>query len=179
MVAVKGPNGSGKSTFMLMIAGQHAPQEGKMMVQTDSSSTPALPGNNWFHHYSIAAPYLELIEEFTLREMIDFHFSLKKPEEGMTTKVIISQMGLEKAANRQIRNFSSGMKQKTKLALAIFADTPVLLLDEPGSNLDSEAFALYEEWMYKRAANKLVVIASNNEPETRHCQRVLFLPDYK
>ena len=56
---------------------------------------------------------------------------------GMTISQILERVGLKEAADKQIRYYSSGMKQRVKLAQAFFSDTPVLLLDEPTTNLDA------------------------------------------
>ncbi len=177
--AITGPNGSGKSTLLLLLAAQVMPQEGHMLVRLSNSNTQHEPDYTWFNHYSFAAPYLELIEEFTLTEMLQFHFGAKPILPGHSVDSIIGALQLEHAAHKPIRNFSSGMKQKVKLAQAIFTHAPLLLLDEPGSNLDTQAFALYQHLLAQYAADKIVVIGSNNEAEIAACTGRIFLPDFK
>lgn len=177
--AITGPNGSGKSTLLMLLAGQIAPQEGQILFTGSSSSTPQQPNHQWYKQYSIAAPYLELIEEFTLFEMLSFHFTAKPIIQGQTVEAIIRAIQLEDAANKLIRNFSSGMKQKVKLAQAIFTDAPLLLLDEPGSNLDVNAFELYQQLLQQYSSSKIVVIGSNNEAEIGACSQRINIIDYK
>ena len=94
------------------------------------------PGRSYFRLLSIAAPYLETIEEMTANEFFSFHQQFKPLMSGMTVSQILERVGLKDAADKQIRYYSSGMKQRLKLAQAFFSDTPVLLLDEPTTNLD-------------------------------------------
>ena len=177
--AITGPNGSGKSTLLLLLAGQVAPQEGQISFTQPADEKPQQPDHNWFKQYSIAAPYLELIEEFTLTEMLRFHFGAKPIMPGNSVESIIKAIQLEDAANKPIRNFSSGMKQKVKLAQALFTNAPLLLLDEPGSNLDVHAFALYQQLLNQYATQKIVVIASNSEGEIADCEERVCINDYK
>ena len=97
----------------------------------------------------------------------------------MTVESIIELIGLKKAADKQIRYFSSGMKQRLKLALAIFSDSPILLLDEPCSNLDKEGYELYHHLMSKYAMHKLIIVGSNDTAEYQFCSQYLNLMDYK
>ena len=93
-----------------------------------------------YSHVSICAPYLEVVEEMTLKEFLDFHHGFKPFLPGINTDSIIATLSLEKAANKQIRYYSSGMKQRVKLAQCIFSDTAIVLLDEPCTNLDSAGY---------------------------------------
>ena len=113
---------------------------------------------------SIAAPYLELIEDFTLKEHIQFHFSVKKSVRDLSVNEVIELSGLKKSANKKISYFSSGMKQRLKLTLAILSDTPLLLLDEPLSNLDSKAGDWYANLIENYTAGRSIVVCSNHQP---------------
>ena len=96
-----------------------------------------------YAHMSLATPYLEVIEEMTLTEFLTFHQDFKPWIPGIDVPGIIDIIDLEASRDKQIRYFSSGMKQRVKLAQAIFSDTPVLLLDEPCTNFDEEGYELY------------------------------------
>jgi len=176
-LAVLGPNGSGKSTLLKVIAGSMMPSEGQITYSSDGVITdPA----DIFKDVSISAPYLELPEEFTLEEIVRFHFRFKRPVNSLTTAEIISITGLGHAAQKVFRYFSSGMKQRVKNALAILSDTKLLLLDEPCSNLDEDAINWYKELVLKYAAGRVVVVCSNNqESEVEHCLRRINMADYK
>jgi ABC-type multidrug transport system ATPase subunit len=174
--AITGPNGSGKSTLLQVIAGAIAMSEGT--IDYTISGKPQVH-DQVFKKISLAAPYLELIEEMTLTEFLNFHQQFKPLIDGFTTQKIISVLGLEKAANKQIRYFSSGMKQRVKLAQAIFSDTPCLLLDEPCTNLDTDGIALYRNLVTNHCINRLLIVSSNDPIEYDFCKDGLNIMDYK
>lgn len=173
--AVLGPNGSGKSTLLSVLTGSLSPSEGEVSF----SDTKEIPVENIYKYISLAAPYLELVETFTLKEIIDFHFKFKNFASGLDAKKLVSILGLEKAANKQIKYFSSGMKQRTKLALACCADTPILFLDEPTSNLDVQGISWYRELIENFGKERLTIIGSNQIQEYEFCSVQLQISDYK
>lgn len=175
--ALLGPNGSGKSTLMRVLAGMQQPSVGKVIHRAADGNV--IKQNELYQYVSFCAPGQELVEEFTLREFLLFHFSFKPPAKGITTEDILEITGLGPMANKPIYDYSSGMKQRVKLAQAIFADTPVLMLDEPCSNLDERGLNQYREWMEAYAANRLVVVASNDPREYYFCQEQLRIEDYQ
>lgn len=174
--AILGRNGSGKSTLLQLIAGSLTPSEGTVDIFLNGK--PCDP-DEVYHSLSIAAPYLELIEEFTLSEMIDFHFKFKSNLPGLDKKTILEILELQKAKNKALKYFSSGMKQRTKLALAICSDTPLLLLDEPASNLDAEAISWYLDLIKTYTPGRTVIVCSNQEFEYSFCQHQIRISDYK
>ena len=180
--AITGPNGSGKSTLLQVIAGALSASEGKIEYYTKSnqqhSGTP-VDADNFYRHISFAAPYLELIEEMTLLEFLHFHQQFKPLLASPAIPDIIRLIGLEKATHKQIRYFSSGMKQRVKLAQSVFSDTPVLLLDEPCTNLDAEGVALYHQLITTYCKNRLIIVSSNDEMEYLFCSEQLNINDYK
>lgn len=174
--ALLGRNGSGKSTLLQLIAGSLTPSEGTIDIYLNGE--PCDP-DEVYHSLCIAAPYLELIEEFTLSEMIDFHFKFKSYLPGLDKKTILEILDLQKAKNKALKYFSSGMKQRTKLALAICSDTPLLLLDEPASNLDAEAISWYLDLIKTYTPGRTVIVCSNQEFEYSFCQHQIRISDYK
>ena len=175
--ALIGNNGSGKSTLLQIIAGYIGLTKGQVnWVDNDGLS---IESSKIYQHISIAAPYLELVEEFTALEQIDFHQQFKPIQTNLTPIGLLEKIGLSKAADKQIRNFSSGMKQRLKLALAIFDQAPILLLDEPCSNLDQEGIQTYHQLMQTHAMHKLIIVASNDPQEYQFCGQQLSLSDFK
>lgn len=174
--AITGPNGSGKSTLLQAISGSLLLNEGKCEWSLPQQS---LTPENVYRHVSICAPYLELIEEMTAKEFLDFHQGFKPFLPGLTTQNIIEILGLEKATHKQIRFYSSGMKQRVKLAQCIFSDTALVLLDEPCTNLDSTGINLYHSLIQKYCSNRLVVVSSNDEVEYGFCKEKINISDYK
>jgi ABC-type multidrug transport system ATPase subunit len=177
--AITGPNGSGKSTLLQVIAGTTQLSEGRMAASLGSASGTLVPPEAFYSHLGMAAPYLELIEELTLTEFLDFHFSLKPVLEGLDTPAVIAYVGLTDARNRAIRHFSSGMKQRVKLAQVFFAQNDLLLLDEPTTNFDREGIALYHKMVADLTGNRTLIICSNEEEEIGFCQKRLLITDYK
>lgn len=188
--AITGPNGSGKSTLLQVLSGGMYINEGKIEYGLNDGGwkkeyvnirpvTGQLTSDNIYTHVSICAPYLEVVEEMTLTEFFNFHHGFKPFLSGITTDLIISGMGLEKAVNKQIRNFSSGMKQRVKLAQCIFSDTAIVLLDEPCTNLDAAGIELYHQLITDYCKDRLVVVSSNDEVEYKFCEKRINVGDYK
>ncbi|HEY0054186.1 MAG TPA: ATP-binding cassette domain-containing protein [Pedobacter sp.] len=174
--AILGRNGSGKSTLLQLIAGSLSQSEGTIEITVGSKK---LESEELYHSLTIVAPYLELIEEFTLSEMIDFHFGFKKYIQGLDKEKLLDLLDLKTSGNKALKYFSSGMKQRTKLALAICSDTELLLLDEPASNLDAQAVTWYQNLIKDYTENRLVIVCSNQEHEYFFCQNQLQMADYK
>ncbi len=170
--ALIGKNGSGKSTLLQVISGYTSLSKGTIEWGNYDASTI-------FQEMSMAAPYLELVEEFTAMEQFEFQEKFKPLQPVLSVAEIIQMIGLEGATHKQIRNFSSGMKQRLKLALAIFSATPILLLDEPCSNLDTEGYALYKALIQQYAMHKLIIVGSNDTQEYEFCTKQINLQDYK
>ena len=156
--AITGPNGSGKSTLMQVLWGQVPPSEGTISYELNGR---LIPEDEAYKQVSIATPYMDLIEEFTLQEQIDFHFRFKKPQPGLSVKVMTEKLQLESSVHKPIRQFSSGMKQRLKLGLAMFSSSEALFLDEPTTNLDSPSTQWYMSNLMEFSANRLVFIATN------------------
>ncbi len=168
--AITGPNGSGKSTFLQTIAGLLLPSEGTVEYQKNGS---LIEPEKMHHQLSFSAPYVELIEEMTLLEFLHFHKCFKPFMDVFNPEKIIETIGLTAAANKQILAFSSGMKQRVKLAQAIFCATPILLLDEPCSNLDSAGIELYHSLIESHCKNRLLIVCSNDKVEYSFCDEVI------
>jgi len=174
--AITGPNGSGKSTLLQCIAGMMQLSQGAIQYIKDDKQ---IANELAYKHISFCAPYLELIEEMTLIEFLNFHFGFNEFLPGIDVTKIIATLQLQEAANKQIRHYSSGMKQRVKLAQAIFSDTDFLLLDEPCSNLDVQGIDLYHSLIQEYCQNRLVIVSSNDEIEYRFCTEVIAINSFK
>lgn len=173
--AILGPNGSGKSTFLSVLLSSLVPSEGTIKYY-DSKEVKV---EDVYQYISFAAPYLDLVEEFTLQETIAFHFQFKPYASGLDAAAVLSLLGLEKSQDKALKHFSSGMKQRTKLVLACCTNTPILMLDEPTSNLDAQGIDWYLELIEKFAQGKMVLVGSNQEHEYAFCENRLKISDYK
>ncbi len=176
--AITGPNGSGKSTLLQSIGGAIALNEGKLKFEADAARG-RIDNDSIHPHMAIAAPYLEVVEEMTVWEFLQFHQQFKPLLAGMTIKEMITAVGLSPSAHKQIRYYSSGMKQRVKLAQAIFSDVPVVLLDEPCTNLDRSGIELYQQLINDYCGKRLVIVSSNDEAEYGFCEERVSMRDFK
>ena len=174
--AIIGPNGSGKSTLLQVLSGSMQLSEGKGQWTLGKGQ---LPNEEVYRHVSICAPYLEVVEEMNLHEFLKFHHHFKPFISSLTIDSIISIMGLHEATHKQIRYYSSGMKQRVKLAQAFFSDTALLLLDEPCTNLDAPGIELYNRLIESFCTNRLVIVSSNDKTEYSFCREKINIADFK
>ncbi|MBL7815314.1 MAG: ABC transporter ATP-binding protein [Saprospiraceae bacterium] len=176
--ALLGSNGSGKSTLMKILSGHLSPSTGKIQFFINEK---AQDEDDIYKHISYAAPYIDLIEELTLTEMIQFHTTFKPLSKSLKINDLIEILGFEKSRHKEIRYFSSGMKQRLKLALAICSNSPILLLDEPTTNLDAQGVAWYRQLMsrFTEGTHRLTIVASNIEHDYDFCDIQLNIEDYK
>jgi ABC-type multidrug transport system ATPase subunit len=179
--AILGSNGSGKSTLLQVIAGSLIPSEGEIRYSSTPSVSETIAVEEIYTQLSFASPYLELLEELTLTESIAFHAQFKTFYDKLNIKQMLSLMQLEKAKDKQLKYFSSGMKQRVRLALAILSNTPLLLLDEPTSNLDKNAISWYQQLIQSYSTNRLIIVASNQlEYEyASFCNVIINVEDFK
>jgi len=175
-LAVIGPNGSGKSTLMLIISGWTLPSAGAVSyIHNDSN----IPPDEFYKSVDFVAPYTELVEELTLEEFLKFHYNFKSLRDGMSVRDVIHNSKLEGHEEKFIKHFSSGMKQRLKLAIGIYSASPVLLLDEPTTNLDQENKKWYSEEIKSILENKTVIIASNQQEEYTFAVDFIKIENYK
>ena len=175
-LAITGGNGSGKSTLLKCISGAVPLTSGKIIY---SLNTNPLADTEWYTTLSIASPYMELPEEFTLKEAIEFHFKFKKPYQNLSPKEITEILYLETHQNKPVSQFSSGMKQRVKLGLAVLSEIPLILLDEPTSNLDKRGIQWYLDLIQSFTKDRVVIICSNEPREYEFCLQKLAMEDFK
>lgn len=174
--AVTGPNGSGKSTLMKVLSGHLSPTKGKVeFIAGGKKITP----DDVYRHISYAAPYIELIEEFSLVEAIDFHQKFKPLLPGLRTSDVLELLAFAKAKDKQVRHFSSGMKQRLKLTLSACSASSLLLLDEPTTNLDAQGVDWYLALMERFLGSRTVVVASNVAVDYGFCTDFIDILKYK
>ena len=171
-----GANGSGKSTLLQVLSGYMPHSEGIINYEINSK---IIEIDNFYKHLVIAAPYLELIEDFTLSELLAFHIKFKPFKNNLSIPDFIDFIELPKAKNKEIKFFSSGMKQRVKLGLAFQSDCEILMLDEPTSNLDAQATDWYFRNVQEYAQNRLLFICSNQPSEYEFCKNILNVQNYK
>lgn len=156
---IAGPNGSGKSTLIRIISGYSTASEGRVEYFENGQT---LPQSEWYKQLSVVSPYTELIAEYTLEEMIAFHFKFKNPRSGVTLSDIPDKLKLPEGSDKSISSYSSGMMQRLKLGLALMSESDVLLLDEPAMNLDTTGIEWYHNLLKAHSSERIVVIGSNH-----------------
>jgi ABC-2 type transport system ATP-binding protein len=174
---ITGSNGSGKSTLLQVVSGYIIPNEGELTLQNISGM---IETDQMHTHFAFASPYIELMEEFTFRECVEFQQKFRGWASGLDANRVIELSGLSHASDKQIRNYSSGMKQRAKLALAIMSDSSALLLDEPCSNLDKKAQEWYASLVNDFRESRTVIVCSNQVQEEHFfCTESIDINAYK
>jgi ABC-type multidrug transport system ATPase subunit len=176
-LAILGGNGSGKSTLTLMISGQTNPTEGT--IEWTDNQGNSISSSHWYDHLALASTALELPEEFTLQEWFDFHQSVKGFADGVTLDILISLCGFSnQTKSKALLTFSSGMKQRVKLCMALMGRESLVILDEPLTNLDINGNQLYETLLKTYLGNRALIVASNRDDEWKSfCNQTLNVTD--
>ena len=174
--ALLGPNGAGKSTLLNTLAGQLLPTAGTLAYALEGRPIEV---EDVPRYLAYCAPYLELLEDFTLTEFLQFHTRFKPLQPGLTLERLVEIMYLQKSRHQLIRAFSSGMKQRLKLGLALYADAPLLLLDEPTTNLDAAGQDWYQEHVQATRTGRTLLLSSNVPAEYAFCEAQINVPDFR
>ena len=175
--AILGSNGSGKSTLLQIISGHLHPSSGTLLYEHDGKEIAI---EDFFRHVTFSGPYLELIEEFTLEEMLTFHSRFRKFRNGLDVTGVMEATGLSRNRNKPIKYFSSGMKQRLRLALALLTQSEVVLLDEPAANLDRKAIEWYRNLIENNKDGRIIIVCSNSQSDEHDfCTQSIVIDDYK
>lgn len=173
--AVLGPNGSGKSTLLQVISAAMSPSAGYVDHYIDDK---LIEPEQVYQHISYCAPYIQLIEELTLAEHIEFHQHFRPLLVDSGTDVL-SLLNLQAHKDKQVKFFSSGMKQRLKLGLAILSESQLLLLDEPATNLDKAGIDWFKALLEQYLGNRILIVSSNRPDEYDMCDQYIDLINYK
>jgi ATPase subunit of ABC transporter with duplicated ATPase domains len=173
--AIIGNNGTGKSTLIQLLYNFQTQSKGTITYLLNQQE---ITNEDVSRHISFVAPYLELPEEFTLNELIQFHFKLRSKNNLFEIQTLLNEVHLIENENKFIKHFSSGMKQKLKLVLAFCSASDLLLLDEPCSNLDEESIQWFRQCIQKIKGSKTIVIASNMREEYDFCEQQLDIRNF-
>jgi ABC-type multidrug transport system ATPase subunit len=169
---IAGSNGSGKSTLIKMLSGFLTPSTGDIIYQIDGK---IIPGHLLYKSVSLVAPYTDLVNEYTLEEMFNFHQKFKPFNHKITFQEFQNTIMLHGQNQKILQHFSSGMKQKIQLSLAMLSDTPILLLDEPTSFLDKDAKQWFTYLLSSCKTNRIIIIASNDPYDLNLCDEIVTL----
>ena len=166
---ITGINGSGKSTVIKMISGFLSASKGDIEYSMDNKN---IGRSDIYKYISLAAPYTDLINEYDAGENFQFHTKFKNVVQGIEKGDFLEIVKLDKNKGKQIQYYSSGMKQRLQLGLAILTDAPLLLLDEPTSYLDKENKYWFYDLLSTYKKGKTIIIASNDEEDFQFCEKV-------
>lgn len=174
---ILGSNGSGKSTLLKILSGFSSPTKGEINFSINNKKITL---DNIYKEVAYTSPYIDIFEEYNLKETFNFYTKFKSLKDNLTYQDFVNIIGLEKAQNKPLSQFSSGMKQRVKLGLAVLSNCPILLLDEPTSNLDKNAIEWYQNLVKNNIENKIVFVASNaQEAEYFFCNKSITIEEYK
>ena len=174
--AILGPNGSGKSTLLQVIAGNISLSKGNVSYNLNEA---AIKVDDIYRYLGFSSPYQQLIEEFSLYEQVTFHNRFRQFVDGIAPMDVIARLGMEKDADKQVKNFSSGMKQRVKLALSILGESEMVLLDEPATNLDERGVRWFRELLDQYLNSRLLIVSANRPEEYQFCSQSINLMDFK
>lgn len=167
--AIIGHNGSGKSTLIQILFNYNTFSGGRIAYSINN----VIIDEHQQQHMAFAAPYLELPEDLTLEELIQFYFSIRKKRPEVLVDELVASAKLTPHKDKQIKNYSSGMKQRVKLILAFATEAALLLLDEPCSNFDEEGIKWYKQCIELVKGKSTIIVASNQPYEYEFCHAVL------
>ena len=174
--AIIGANGSGKSTLLQTLAGIIPASQGHLEYQANNTKIPI---EESYKYITFLSPFQELIEELTLKEFLIFHLKFKKLENTLTIDEFVNILTLSSSINKPIQYFSSGMKQRVKLGLALFCNSDMILLDEPTVNLDEAGIQWFDTEVKKQLGKKIIIVCSNQKYEYTYCDHIISINDYK
>lgn len=178
ILGIQGPNGSGKSTLLKCLAGLLPPSSGVISWKNcgQELGTQAVKQNIGY-----AAPYISLYRELSIIENLQFLSKLRKMNvHGSLHRQLLERVELDHSSDKPYGNLSTGQQQRARLAAALFTNPPILMLDEPGSNLDEQGRMLISDIVAgARDENKLVILASNNPDELALCDRIFSVKQEK
>jgi len=178
-LVITGKNGSGKSTLLKVISHLIRLDKGKIDLEIDGNK---IPSEKFYMNIGLFAPYLNLYDELTASENLDFFYDLKienKTDKKEKIKCLLEKVGLYGRRDHLLRNYSSGMRQRLKLAYSVLNSPALLLMDEPRTNLDEQGISVVYELAEEQKKRGILILATNEKEDTELCSSRLSIEDYK
>lgn len=175
VLVLTGANGSGKSTLLSMLCGLLRPSRGSVQHLLDGTQVPR---SEWRQHLGVVAPAMSVYEELDAIENLLFFARIRGlADADQRCRQALTAVGLDPQRTTPVRGFSTGMQQRLKIAQALLHDPPLLLLDEPGSNLDPSG----QDWLGSHVrslaeAGKTIIVATNDRTEMEWGDHHVTLP---
>jgi ABC-type multidrug transport system ATPase subunit len=178
-LVITGRNGSGKSTLLKVISHLVRLDKGNidMIINGEKISK-----DKYFTNIGFFSPYINLYDELTGWENLDFFYDLKvavKDNKKDRIKSLLEKVGLYNSRDDLIRNYSSGMKQRLKLAFSVLNEPKLLLMDEPRTNLDEDGISVIYSIAEEQKNRGILVLATNEAEDTALCSSKLNIEEYK
>lgn len=168
--AITGKNGSGKSTMIKMLCGVLSPTKGKFEF-----SIEGIPVKypDYYPHIGLVSPYLNLYEEFTAEENMSFIAKVRNVTTATKerSEYLLQEFGIYEHRKKEVRFYSSGMKQRLKYCAALIHQPLLLVLDEPSSNLDSHGIAIVRKFMKEQKEHGVLIFATNDADDLQFADR--------
>jgi len=176
---ITGKNGSGKSTLLKIISNLIRESSGEIYIDENNNK---LEREKWYLKTGLLAPYINLYDELTGYENLEFFYKLKTGEKNNfkeKTENLLKQVNLYEKRNEHVKNYSSGMKQRLKVAFAIMTDPEILIMDEPRTNLDKLGVELIYKISDEQKKKGILIVATNNDEDAQLCENSVNIEDYK
>lgn len=170
---IAGKNGAGKTTLLKCLAGLLKPTTGSVLWYLNENKIEEAVLKD---HLGFAAPYVQLYEELTVRENLDFIQKVRSFKKMKSVGELLQPFGAEALADLFYGTLSTGQQQRIKLTAATLHEPDILLLDEPGSNLDEAGKTVVKDLVNQfKNKGRMVIIASNQNEELALCNEVIEL----
>ncbi len=161
---ITGPNGSGKSTLLQITGGLSRPTTGAVSYLVDEQNTPY---EKFRHSIGFTGPEINPYDVLTSVENIKF--AAQSPVSDEEINLHLNRFGLYQHRLKPVKHYSSGMKQRLKIILSVINRPAVLMLDEPGSNLDLSGKDLLYSLIDDLRKETILIIATNEKEEIELC----------
>ena len=162
-VAITGPNGSGKTTLLKLLLALLRPSSGKVTYYDDDR---VLSREELRHRISFVSPYLSLYDQLSAEENLQFFTAVRGGNiTGKDIDSLLLKVGLVGRGMDLVSEYSTGMKQRLKYAVALSSKPDFLLIDEPSSGLDDSGKAMMTALIEEQRSGSIIIIATNEKEE--------------
>ena len=174
--AITGKNGSGKSTLIKILCGLLTPTKGSVSLVVEDK---ALKPENYYPHIGLVSPYLNLYDEFTGEENLTLIRKIRGLHSDVSSRAInlLKEFNIYDHRKKEVRFYSSGMKQRLKYCAALLHEPSVLYLDEPTANLDEMGISIVKDVMKRQKKLGALVFATNEHDDLKFADSVLNLDE--
>jgi heme exporter protein A len=169
--AITGKNGSGKSTLVKILCGVLSPTRGSVEFTVEGKK---IPYPDYYPHIGLVSPYLNMYEEFTAEENLSFIAKVRNLDGSWHERgeMLLKEFGIYDHRKKEVRYYSSGMKQRLKYCAALLHQPELLVLDEPSSNLDRFGIEAVRKFMGIQKQQGILIFATNDAEDLEFADRV-------